>query len=483
MMAPQSTDMWRQSDCLSIAINYLQQGFHFFKPQVHNLFSQQGYAAGEFPLIYFTAALLFKLFGIKYYLFKGLNLLIFYTGIYFLFKLSMAFTKNIFLSFLIPVFYFCTPVIFFYANNYLSDVPAISFNIIAMFYFHQYVSNHKAKHLYIAVFCFTLAGLLKASAAILFFAVFSAILYEVFIEKKESALKTFLTQKKVQLFTGFIVGFLLIILWYRYAIWFNQQNGTIFFGTKAMKGWPLWEITYQQFKTTLNSYYLITLDILSRKNFFLFIITLIFLVFNRKKLPGFWFRIWLFLSIGLILFCCYFFRGFEEQGYYLVNLVILPLLTLQLASQIITELQFKQNTQRIIHGSLLILALLVTYDAKMASRVYYHNGWRHQKLTNSFYDQGLQASLLAKGITLQDKVISIPDYTPNASLVMLNRCGWSNYGFSSGPDYDPKMFTEKINAGAKFLVISDSTLLTNNSLKKYLTQPVGRFKEIYYFRL
>lgn len=58
---PQSLHQWRQTDCLSIALNYYQDGMNFFKPEVHNLFSDKwttGYSAGEFPGIYFLVAML-----------------------------------------------------------------------------------------------------------------------------------------------------------------------------------------------------------------------------------------------------------------------------------------------------------------------------------------------------------------------------------------------------------------------------------------
>ena len=117
-LPPQSTDLWRQADCYTIALNYYQNGFHFFKPQVHFLFTQNGYAAGEFPLIYFISAVLFKIFGVHYFLFKGVNLLIFFVGLYDLFKLALKLTNDLFFHVFYQSFIFAhpsfsfTPIIF-----------------------------------------------------------------------------------------------------------------------------------------------------------------------------------------------------------------------------------------------------------------------------------------------------------------------------------------------------------------------------------
>ena len=202
-LPPQSTDLWRQADCYTIALNYYQNGFHFFKPQVHFLFTQNGYAAGEFPIIYFVSALLFKVFGVHYFLFKGLNLFIFFAGLYALFKLALRLTNDLFFSSVLSLLYFCTPVIFFYANNFLSDVSALSFNLIGMFFFVSFLEENNKNKLFIAAASFALAGLLKASASLFLVAIMCALFTELFITKKKSNFFNLLKSNKLQLFLSF----------------------------------------------------------------------------------------------------------------------------------------------------------------------------------------------------------------------------------------------------------------------------------------
>jgi hypothetical protein len=63
---PQSTHLWRQSDCASLALNYYQDGMHFFKPEIHNLHADggtTGYATSENPYLYYLVASFYKIFG------------------------------------------------------------------------------------------------------------------------------------------------------------------------------------------------------------------------------------------------------------------------------------------------------------------------------------------------------------------------------------------------------------------------------------
>jgi predicted membrane-bound mannosyltransferase len=274
-LAPQSTDMWRQADCLSIAINYMQHGFHFFEPQVHFQFNQQGYAAGEFPLIYFLAAILFKVFGVKYYLFRGINLLIFFIGLNYLVKLSAKYIQDIFYSIILVILFFCTPIVFFYANNYLSDVPSLSFNIIGLYFFSEYIDFKGVKYFGLALLFLTLAGLLKANASILLIAILSTTMFHLMFSKGKPELVSLFSKSKTIIIAGFMLSIAIISSWYIYAIYFNKMHQTVFFGTQAMAGWPLWELTFLEFKSTLSIFKMLTLSIISGKNVLLFLTAMV----------------------------------------------------------------------------------------------------------------------------------------------------------------------------------------------------------------
>ena len=92
-LPPQTLHLWRQSDCLAFALNYYD-GQEFFQPRVYNFLNDSGLCAGECPLIYYTVGKIWQLTGVQYWIFKCIQLLIFYTGAWALFKLSVGITQS-----------------------------------------------------------------------------------------------------------------------------------------------------------------------------------------------------------------------------------------------------------------------------------------------------------------------------------------------------------------------------------------------------
>ena len=78
---PQSIHKWRQSDCASLALNYYQGGMKFFQPETHNLTSDGGTSGkcstSEIPLLYYSVAVLYKIFGYHDWVYRIFNTLLF----------------------------------------------------------------------------------------------------------------------------------------------------------------------------------------------------------------------------------------------------------------------------------------------------------------------------------------------------------------------------------------------------------------------
>ncbi len=144
---PQSVHHWRQSDCASITLMYSQTGMHFFEPQTHNLTAAgntSGYnATSEVPLQYYFIATLYKIFGYHDFIYRLVNTLIFLLGLFYLFKTCYALFDDFFWSSAIALFFFTSPVLVFYGNNFLSDTSALAFALIAWHYFFRYYQEKK----------------------------------------------------------------------------------------------------------------------------------------------------------------------------------------------------------------------------------------------------------------------------------------------------------------------------------------------------
>jgi hypothetical protein len=85
-------------------------------------------------------------------------------------------------------------------------------------------------------------------------------------------------------------------------------------------------------------------------------------------------------------------------------------------------------------------------------------------------------------ITRDDYVVSVPDATPNYTLNLLNRNGWTAY---EGQAADSAAIAKHISNGARYLFVSDyrNTLLDKPFLKSYVHNPMGGFSQLKIFRL
>ena len=96
----------------------------FFQPEVHNLVSDgrtSGYAVGECPLFYYFIAGLYKIFGQHDLIYRLVNTLLFFLGLFALYKMLEQWLGDSFWSMAVPVLLFTSPVVVYYANNYLTD--------------------------------------------------------------------------------------------------------------------------------------------------------------------------------------------------------------------------------------------------------------------------------------------------------------------------------------------------------------------------
>ena len=170
---PKGNHTWRQTDCASLALNYYQDGLNPFKPRIHHILSDSGYGVGEFPILYYITALLYKIFGVHEGIFRVLNLSIFCSGLFALYLLIRDYTKNIYIAFVLPLMIWSSPVLGFYSFNFLSNAPALGLGLIGLYNFFRYYEHQQQRYLNLSVGFFLFAGLLKITALIPFVAIFA----------------------------------------------------------------------------------------------------------------------------------------------------------------------------------------------------------------------------------------------------------------------------------------------------------------------
>lgn len=471
-LRPQGIHQWRQCDCLSITMNYYQEEINFFQPSIHNLGNDgTGKTVSDFPIIYYFVANLWKLFGHHEYIFRIVNLIITFLGLFALFKLTEDILKDSIWAISLVLLLFTSPMLVYYANNFLANVPAFSFALIAWYFFWKFYKSEKAKFLSISMLFFLLGGLLKVSSAISFVAIFTIFLVELFnIYKFKNDEKIFRHPKKQ--FLPFLVVITGIVSWYCYAYHYNQKynEGAFLIGIL-----PIWQLSYEEIKHILVQIKEIWFWQYFREGTqitFFILLLLIFIFF--KRINKFLLTLTILLSIGFVIYINLFFGALKNHDYYMINMLIL---------MVVICLTFLYSLKKIHNNIFCSVILRVVVIAFII-----HNIDFSRRRTDQKYGSGMNKThieytkafetitpyIRSLGIERTDKVISIHDESINISLYLMDQKGWTSFGVN----LDSISITQKINTGAKYLFINDPSLYDKAFIHPFIKKKIGTYENI-----
>ena len=488
---PQSVHAWRQSDCASIALNYYQNGMHFFQPEVHNLTSddgKSGYSAtSELPLLYYTVAILYKLFGYHEFIYRLLNTLIFLTGLFYLFRLIYELVQDFFWAAFVPLLLFTSPVLVYYGNNFLSNTTALSMVFIAWFYFFRYIKTGKNVILYASMFFFFLAVSLKITAILSFLAIGGVFIMEwVFrINFLSSEKKLFPSPLKYILSASLVI--ILSGAWILYAAQYNNFHGSTYFSTVTF---PVWELSKEAISAVIEN--IKKIWIYEYFHFSVYLILGIFFLYaivRLRKSSRFIFTIILFSTVGITSYILLQFGTFRDHDYYTINLYIFPaFLSILFIDALLREFPRLFSSKYLKSIFFLVLIFNVHY-AKTAIDKRYNGWWMDStKKLQEFYS--ITPYLREIGVNAQDTVISIAGNS-HVSLYLMNQKGWTEhtdkrFGHESEINYnqDSNGIAKSIKNGAKYLIVNGiSQFHLKPYLRPYAFDLIGRYNEILIFDL
>jgi len=483
---PYSFHEWRQSDCLAITLNYYKDNLGFLTPAFQWV-SNDGNSKtiSEFPIIYYTVGQLWKVFGQHAYIFRLLNLLIVFSGLFFMFRLIRQQIGDNFWAIMSVLFVFTSPLLVFYANNFMPDAPALSFGVIGCYFLMRYYNARLIRWLYIACFFFLLGGLIKISSLLLFVGVLPIHLYNVFLKKDQKFSKASLIP--------FALVLLTIASWYAYVNYYNSHNVRYFLGGIL----PIWELSFSQRRDiSIDLFNFIMPSYFSQAGLFMLFFMFLYSVFNWRRANPFLITLNVICFLGSVLFVILFYGAFNLHDYHLVNmLIMIPL----------TVLTFLDLLKRINPGildnrqikilAMMGLAMLV-YNTMVKTRLKYdyndyfvgrsfaidkpmkeYYGWYHWNYSNTFEAlETIQPYLRQLGIQRTDLVVSLPDQSPNMTLYLMDQKGFSDFG-----GIEPKSeatINRYIELGAKYLIINDKRLYEQAYFKRFIQHKIGAYKNV-----
>ncbi len=200
-----------QADRASIALNYYQKSMNFFEPRVMESRNMLGVTGMEFPVIAYVSALFYKVLGYNPLIYRAIEALIFLLGQWAAWRIGGFFISKPLHRVLIHVTWVSSPILIFYSNNFLPEVPALSFSMVAWYYFFRYHFGIEVKKSALGFGLFSaLASLLKVTYLIPGIAIFG-----IWLLRKKLPIESIKNPR--QLFVSWAISLVLVLGWYSYS--------------------------------------------------------------------------------------------------------------------------------------------------------------------------------------------------------------------------------------------------------------------------
>ena len=495
---PFSIHYWRQSSGTSIARNYEKENIGFFEPTIHwTGDGDSGKTVVEFPILYYIVGKIWKWVGHREFIFRLLNLLIVYTGLFYLFRFLKEFLRDDFWAVLLPLLLFTSPTLVYYADNTLMDAPAFGLVLIGAYYYWRYSQSGKTFPLCLSMSFFLMAGLLKLSALLLFTAILLIHLFANlrFFKKTYDLQRWF---RPVHLIPfAIVIG--VNLGWTLWAMAYNARNveGVFLQGLN-----PIWNVNlYEGLYIGTLFYTQLLGSIFNVPALYISLILLLWMLFDYRKVNPFLLILTILSLGGSLLYILLFFRAMNVHDYYLVNLVIvIPLILLTFLHYLQTNHPALFHNRGLKSIALIGLILLI-YSTMVDQRARYDINDTFVKHTivlenrkrdmYRYYQQeyasrfrsleSIEPYLRGLGIKREDKVVSIPDGSPNYTLYLMDQKGVTDYGY--GNLREAERMEHFIRTGAKYLIVNDPVLLNRDYLQPYLRHKMGQYENVSVFRL
>ena len=482
---PQSVHKWRQADGASFALNYYQGGMNPLDPQVHNLTSDQGTTGkcypSEMPWLYYLVACLYKVFGYHEWLFRAMNTMLFFIGLFFLFRTVRLLVQDVFWAIAIPLLLFTSPLVVFYANNFTVNTSALALTLVAWYFLVRYLLQPERKWFRVALLFFFLAASLKVTALFSLAGCGAVYLWGLFRAERP---RLFDKQSGFIIFVPAVV--IILAAYLVFAGLYNKRHDCTYFSTSIF---PLWSLQPGEVQYVLHNMRHIWLkDYFHVSVLVLLAAAFIYTLWARRRGIA---AITVCTLVTAGLSAVYFvlqFRQFGDHDYYMVDVFILPALIL-LHALYMLRAQFP----RLLHALPLkiafgVLLLLNVYYAAGRSAARYDEPVNDFEANKDFYT--VTPYLRQLGITPRDTVIAIPDFS-HVSLYLMNQKGWTEYvdmrlnkGEPIRYNADSVSVQASISKGARYLVLNGiEALYRKPYLQSFATSLIGRYNRVLVFDL
>ncbi|MBI9037887.1 MAG: hypothetical protein JEY97_07125 [Bacteroidales bacterium] len=424
---PSHIHAWAQSDRYALALGFLKNDFDVFHPQTFVMNKQfpdefknptdNSITAVDFPIHDYVPAVIMKSFKTTSpWCFRVYILLYSFIGLFFFFRLSFLFTKDIFKSILIVVFAATSPVFVYYQSGFLPTIPSLANAIIGLYFYFKNIKTKKQIAFYLSILFLTLAVLSRTSFAIILITIFCV-----------EFLK-FVKIKKIEInkLIAILVSIIILLAYYFYNNHLRNVYGSMFLnnilpasGIEEVK--LILATIYEKwaFQYFSNIHYLI---------FILIFLAAIIFSLKSKNLIGKIERkgilILLIMLIGNIMFFVLMMKQFAYHDYYFLDTFFIPLiLFLLILLRLLPDFSFK-------YRNIFFTVFLISISIVLISNAI--NSQKNRRKTKSYSNLALMISNFQKSkdfldflnISREAKILVIDAYAPNIPFILMDRKGF-----------------------------------------------------------
>jgi len=468
-----------QADRASIALNYFNYSENFFEPRVMESRAYHGLTGLEFPIIQYLVSLLYQVFGFHHFIYRAVMGAIVFVGCFSIWKLTGLYILKTIHRYCIFLLWYSSPILVYYSFNYIPDIPAFSFSMIAWYHFFQYYHGiNKRKSFNYYILFTTLSGLLKVTFFINHFALLGIIVLQ---KIKPNAILNPIYFKPRQ-YIIFFIPFFIVSVWYYYSNYLTQLTWNHHFlqATNPAKSIPEFiENTRFSLNTWGNRIYPFTvlMGILV-----IWLVTLI-KYFKQLDIIG---NIGILLFGGFLIIFTLFNVQFRYHDYYFVALFpSLFFIFLWLYKVHIENRSF-------FNGAASGISLIAMYVLPISNSIHAKNNVKRTFTPNDYYCQSVIGNIndyqKAKDFINQmhpntNEIFSAFDDSPNTSLYLLGRQGIriaNDFSNEVIEDIFDKKFEEKNTKFLSIIVLNDLDHWQKLNLEKYkISEPIFQSGNLY----
>lgn len=433
---------WRKSDCLSITYNYYK-GNDFLHPECNILFSDDnttGYAAGEFPGLYWFVGNIWKITGYSEPIYRLVVFLFMITGFSAQFLLLRHLFKSSFISGAITLIVFSSPLLTGYGTSFITNMPSLSLAQIgaALIYFGYWKNNIKLTHA--GVLSYALAALFKVTA----FSTFLLIL---------PLLAFYYYKKNKSFFISVIIGFGAIFWWYGV---FEPSYTALHGGQYTYNQiWPIWKMDTEDIGKAITFFKEVTFNQLMSPLTWIILPLTTILAFLIKGKTGRFFKYYMGgLILGFGTYFMFWFNAVHLHDYYFINSLIVLAFSLTGGFYFVKD-RFPQTFKSWVFKSFTSLFVLFALAYGINTYRLRHNDllsfsqefsdtFNHEKHAGYWWyfranpptkkTEGINVWLDEKGVPKDAILACISDPSFNIQLMRARRKGFTNFFMRNNPD-------------------------------------------------